>query len=73
MNPMAAIFAIGSDKPIPQLPDKFSAEAKEFVNSCLIRYALTLSVPNFRQQIVFCFFIFTNYRLERHLYVHLID
>ena len=39
MNPMAAIFAIGSgsDKPVPQLPDKFSAEAKEFVNCCLIR------------------------------------
>ena len=37
MNPMAAIFAIGSDKPVPQLPDKFSAEAKEFVNCCLIK------------------------------------
>ena len=38
MNPMAAIFAIGSDKSVPQLPDKFSTEAKEFVNCCLIRY-----------------------------------
>ena len=65
MNPMAAIFAIGSDKPIPQLPDKFSAEAKEFVNSCLIRYGLTLSVPNFRRQIVVCFFYFYKLSLGK--------
>lgn len=37
MNPMAAIFAIGSDKPVPQLPDKFTEEAKEFVNFCLTK------------------------------------
>ncbi|KAK3592514.1 hypothetical protein CHS0354_013848 [Potamilus streckersoni] len=37
MNPMAAIFAIGSDKPIPQLPEKFSHEARDFVNTCLTR------------------------------------
>ncbi|XP_074660471.1 uncharacterized protein LOC141912936 [Tubulanus polymorphus] len=37
MTPMAAIFAIGSDKPIPQLPDKFSAEARSFVENCLTR------------------------------------
>jgi mitogen-activated protein kinase kinase kinase 19 len=37
MNPMAAIFAIGCDKPVPQLPEKFSTEAKDFVNNCLTR------------------------------------
>ncbi|XP_046371744.2 uncharacterized protein LOC124145836 [Haliotis rufescens] len=38
MNPMAAIFAIGSDKPAPTLPeDKFSPEAREFVMKCLTR------------------------------------
>ncbi|XP_070564922.1 uncharacterized protein [Ptychodera flava] len=38
MTPMAAIFAIGSgDKPIPKLPDKFSDEAKNFVDACMQR------------------------------------
>ncbi|XP_060068251.1 probable serine/threonine-protein kinase DDB_G0282963 [Ylistrum balloti] len=37
MNPMAAIFAIGSDKPVPQLPNKFSPDAISFVNACLTR------------------------------------
>ncbi|XP_060566033.1 serine-rich adhesin for platelets-like isoform X2 [Ruditapes philippinarum] len=37
MNPMAAIFAIGSDKPVPQLPEKFTEEAKDFVNCCLTK------------------------------------
>ncbi|KAL3841916.1 hypothetical protein ACJMK2_020005, partial [Sinanodonta woodiana] len=37
MNPMAAIFAIGSDKPTPQLPARFSLEARDFVNTCLTR------------------------------------
>ncbi|XP_061177816.1 uncharacterized protein LOC133186594 isoform X2 [Saccostrea echinata] len=38
MNPMAAIFAIGSDrKSPPRLPEKFSAEAMEFVDFCLTR------------------------------------
>ena len=38
MNPMAAIFAIGSDrKSPPRLPDKFSVEAVEFVDFCLTR------------------------------------
>ncbi|KAL5007408.1 hypothetical protein ScPMuIL_016214 [Solemya velum] len=37
MNPMAAIFAIGSNRPIPQLPDKYSQDARDFVSACLIR------------------------------------
>lgn len=38
MNPMAAIFAIGSDrKSPPRLPEKFSPEAIEFVDFCLTR------------------------------------
>ncbi|XP_052242175.1 uncharacterized protein LOC127852295 isoform X2 [Dreissena polymorpha] len=37
MNPMAAIFAIGSDKPVPQLPEKFTEEARQFVTSCLTK------------------------------------
>ncbi|XP_067654331.1 uncharacterized protein [Haliotis asinina] len=38
MNPMAAIFAIGSDRPVPTLPeDRFSPEAREFVMKCLTR------------------------------------
>jgi serine/threonine protein kinase len=37
-QPIAAIYRIGSgDTPIPELPDKFSTEAKEFVSKCLIR------------------------------------
>ncbi|XP_021359609.1 uncharacterized protein LOC110454439 [Mizuhopecten yessoensis] len=37
MNPMAAIFAIGSDKPVPELPNKFTTDAISFVNACLTR------------------------------------
>ncbi|XP_076450604.1 uncharacterized protein LOC143286754 [Babylonia areolata] len=39
MNPMAAIFAIGSgsDSTVPTLPDKFSTEAIAFVSKCLTR------------------------------------
>nr|XP_054757768.1 uncharacterized protein LOC129263877 isoform X1 [Lytechinus pictus]XP_054757769.1 uncharacterized protein LOC129263877 isoform X2 [Lytechinus pictus] len=37
MPPMAAIFAIGSGGPVPQMPDKFSEDAKTFVNACLTR------------------------------------
>ncbi|XP_041365735.1 uncharacterized protein LOC121380819 [Gigantopelta aegis] len=37
VNPMAAIFAIGSDKPIPPLPELFSDEARHFVKCCLTR------------------------------------
>ncbi|XP_072182009.1 uncharacterized protein [Diadema setosum] len=37
MPPMAAIFAIGSGDPVPQLPEKFSEEARAFVNACLSR------------------------------------
>ncbi|XP_062621332.1 uncharacterized protein LOC134282921 [Saccostrea cucullata] len=38
MNPMAAIFAIGSDrKSPPRLPEKFTPEAMEFVDFCLTR------------------------------------
>ncbi|ESP00814.1 hypothetical protein LOTGIDRAFT_64389, partial [Lottia gigantea] len=37
MNPMAAIFAIGSDKPVPQLSESFSVLARQFVNACLTR------------------------------------
>ena len=37
MPSMAAIFAIGSDKPIPQLPESCSKLAREFVASCLQR------------------------------------
>ncbi|CAH1787728.1 unnamed protein product [Owenia fusiformis] len=35
--PMAAIFAIGSDKPVPRLPETFTLEAQDFVNSTLTR------------------------------------
>ncbi|XP_064601071.1 uncharacterized protein LOC135467238 [Liolophura sinensis] len=37
MSPLAAIFAIGCDKPIPQLPDHFSKDVRDFVNKCLTR------------------------------------
>ncbi|PVD33930.1 hypothetical protein C0Q70_05192 [Pomacea canaliculata] len=37
MNPMAAIFAIGSDKPVPKLPNRFSLEAISFTERCLTR------------------------------------
>ena len=37
MPSMAAIFAIGSDKPIPELPESCSKLAREFVASCLQR------------------------------------
>lgn len=37
MPPMAAIFAIGSDRPVPQLPEKFSQNARDFVELCLTR------------------------------------
>ena len=35
--PLAAIFAIGSDKQVPQLPEKFTQNARNFVNACLTR------------------------------------
>ena len=41
MNPMAAIFAIGSDRTVPQLPNKFTQEAVDFVEACLTRYLLS--------------------------------
>ena len=34
---------------------------------------LSLSAPNFRRHLSSAFFILTNYRLERRLYVKLID
>ncbi len=38
MAPYAAIFAIGNDKrPVPDLPEKFSQDAIEFVRACLTR------------------------------------
>lgn len=38
MPPMSAIFHIGDgNKPVPQLPDKFSSEAVDFTNQCLTR------------------------------------
>ena len=37
MPPMPAIFAIGSGETVPQLPEKFSREARDFVNACLTR------------------------------------
>jgi len=37
MAPMAAVFAIGSDKPIPLLPETCSKEARHFVGLCLNR------------------------------------
>ncbi|XP_064634506.1 uncharacterized protein LOC135492185 [Lineus longissimus] len=37
MNPMAAIFAIGSDRPVPQLDNSFTPHARQFVNCCLQR------------------------------------
>ncbi|XP_052799518.1 uncharacterized protein LOC128231131 isoform X2 [Mya arenaria] len=37
MNPMAAIFAIGSNKPVPELPDRFTEEARNFVTLCLTK------------------------------------
>ena len=38
MPPMTAIFAIGSDsKPVPQLPQKISADARDFYVQCLTR------------------------------------
>lgn len=37
-QPIAAIYRIGSgDTPIPELPSKFSPEARDFVGKCLIR------------------------------------
>ena len=37
-EPLAAIYAIGSDEfPVPLLPDSFSYEAREFVQLALIR------------------------------------
>ena len=40
---------------------------------CSLSSCLTLSVPNFRQHLSSAFFILTNYRLERRLYVKLKD
>ncbi|KAH9495852.1 hypothetical protein Btru_015259 [Bulinus truncatus] len=38
MNPMAAIFAIGSaTRPVPVLDEKFSEDARNFVSQCLTR------------------------------------
>lgn len=38
LSPLSAIYAIGSgESPPPDLPDKFSNEAKDFVRSCLTR------------------------------------
>lgn len=38
MNPMAAIFAIGSpERPVPSLDEKFSDEARNFVAQCMTR------------------------------------
>ncbi|KAK7099181.1 uncharacterized protein [Littorina saxatilis] len=37
MNPMAAIFAIGSDRVVPKIPDTFSPEAVTFVERCLTK------------------------------------
>ncbi|XP_059179297.1 uncharacterized protein LOC131958339 [Physella acuta] len=38
MNPMAAIFAIGSpNRPVPTLDEKFSQNARDFVCQCLTR------------------------------------
>ena len=38
MNPMAAIFAIGSSsRPVPSLDEKFTVEARDFVSLCLTR------------------------------------
>ena len=37
-QPIAAIYRIGSiDTPVPELPEKFSPEARDFVRKCLIR------------------------------------
>jgi serine/threonine protein kinase len=40
MNPMAAIFAIGSDRSVPQLDNSFTPHAREFVTSCLQRFVV---------------------------------
>lgn len=38
MQPMSALFVIGSlEKPSPKLPEKFSQEARDFVDLCLIK------------------------------------
>lgn len=38
LQPIAAIYAIGSgDTPAPQIPEKFSPEARDFVSRCLKR------------------------------------
>ncbi|KAK6190356.1 hypothetical protein SNE40_002244 [Patella caerulea] len=37
MNPMAAIFAIGSNRPVPELAETFSVLARKFVSDCLTR------------------------------------
>ena len=38
MAPMAAIFSIGNnEKPVPELPEKASVEARRFVAACLTR------------------------------------
>ena len=53
--PLAAIFAIGSDKQIPQLPEKFSLDARNFVNACLTRSQCTR--PNATQLLLHPFII----------------
>ncbi len=38
LQPIAAIYAIGSgETPAPELPTKFSQEARDFVSLCLVR------------------------------------
>ena len=38
MPQMTAIFNIGNDaKPVPELPDKFSPEARDFARQCMTR------------------------------------
>ena len=40
-EPIAALYAIGSDEfPVPQLPDTFPPEARDFVSLCLTRWVL---------------------------------
>ncbi len=58
--PIAAIFAIGADKPVPQLPDKFSRNARDFVNVCLTRCQKTR--PNATQLLRHTFIVRKNAR-----------
>lgn len=62
MDKMAALFYIGAERgEMPTLPEKFSTEAKNFVQICLTRYNLSLEYKPSVESFTVCSYAFGNY------------